>query len=79
MQKKLVGSIGILAAGVLGSCWQFTINSTAAIAVVKISPQQPIQNIGLLAVNKDAKMITTPSGLNTALSSIMRYSDSYQT
>ena len=62
MQRNLIGSIGMLAAGVLGSCLQFTINSMAAIAVVNTS-QQPIQNIGLLAVNKGAKITTTPSGL----------------
>ncbi len=62
MRKILVGSIGMLA-GVLSSCLQFTINSTAAIAVANTAQQQPIQKSGLLAVNKDAKTITTPSGL----------------
>lgn len=63
MRKILFGSIGMLATSVLGSCLQFTINSTAAIAVANTSQQQSIHQIGLLAVNKDAKTITTPSGL----------------
>jgi peptidylprolyl isomerase len=62
MRKILVGSIGMLASGVLGSCLQLAIGNTAAIAVANVS-QQPIQNVRLLALNKGVKTITTPTGL----------------
>ncbi|WP_373540220.1 FKBP-type peptidyl-prolyl cis-trans isomerase [Chamaesiphon sp.] len=63
MSRFLVNSSWILCAGMLGSLCQSAIDNTAAIAATNISQQQPIQNIGLLAVNKDAKIITTPTGL----------------
>jgi FKBP-type peptidyl-prolyl cis-trans isomerase len=63
MRKILVGSIGLLATGVLGSCLQLTIGNTAASAVTPVSQQQPIQNVRSLALTKDVKTITTPSGL----------------
>jgi FKBP-type peptidyl-prolyl cis-trans isomerase len=62
MIKIIVNSIGMLATGVLGSYLQLAIGNTAANAVAK-SQQQPTQKIGLLAVNKGVKTITTPSGL----------------
>jgi FKBP-type peptidyl-prolyl cis-trans isomerase len=63
MRKILVSSIGMLATGVLGSCLQLAIGDISAIAVANISQQQPIQKVRSLAVNKEAKTITTPSGL----------------
>jgi FKBP-type peptidyl-prolyl cis-trans isomerase len=63
MRNFLVNSSLLLYLGTIGSLCQFAMSNTAAIAVTKISQQQPIQNIGALAVNKDAKTITTPTGL----------------
>ncbi len=63
MRKILLDSIGMLATGILGSCLQFTISNTATSAVTNIATRQPTQNIVAVAVNKDAKTITTPSGL----------------
>jgi peptidylprolyl isomerase len=63
MKKMIVGSVGILAAGVLGSVLQFAISNTSAIAVANISQQQPRHNEIAVALSKDAKTITTPSGL----------------
>jgi peptidylprolyl isomerase len=59
MSKILVSSIGILGTSFLSSLLQFAISNPAAIAVNPISPQQAIS----LAISKDAKTITTPSGL----------------
>ncbi len=63
MRKILVGSIGLLATGVLGSFLQLAIGNSAAIAVTSFTQQLPRQNTIALAVNKGAKTITTPSGL----------------
>ncbi|WP_373547868.1 FKBP-type peptidyl-prolyl cis-trans isomerase [Chamaesiphon sp.] len=63
MRKFLVNSSWMLCIGTLGSLCQLAMSNTAAIAVTNISQQQPIQKIGALAVNKDAKTITTPTGL----------------
>ena len=59
MRKFLVASIGIFGASVLGAALQFAISNPAAIAVNPIARQQPIA----LALSKDVKTITTPSGL----------------
>ncbi len=59
MIKVLVGSIGMLCSGILGSLLQFTISSTAAIAVTNFAHQDEIA----LAVSKSEKTVTTPSGV----------------
>ena len=59
MRKVLVGSIGMLCSGILGSLLQFTISSTAAITVTNFAHQHQIA----LAVSKGEKTVTTPSGL----------------
>jgi FKBP-type peptidyl-prolyl cis-trans isomerase len=63
MRKILVGSIGILSSGILGSCLQFAISNTTAIAVTDFAQRQPLENRIALAVTKSVKTITTPSGL----------------
>lgn len=63
MRKIVVSSIGILCAGVFGSVLQFTISNTVASAFANISSHQPNQSKIALALHKDAKTITTPSGL----------------
>ena len=63
MRSFLVSSSWMLCAGILSSLCQFATIDTAAIAVTNISHQQPLQAIGSLALNKDAKTITTPTGL----------------
>ncbi len=44
MQKMIVGSVGILAAGVLVSVLQFTMSNPIAVAFTNISQQQPRHN-----------------------------------
>ena len=71
MRKILIGSRWILCSGVLASLWQLTSSNTEAIAVDNSAHQQLTQNASsepflwriALAVNKDAKTISTPSGL----------------
>jgi peptidylprolyl isomerase len=65
MKKILIGSIGMLCSGVLGSLLQLTISDLTAIAATNFKYQQPNQNQIALAVTKStkAKTITTPSGL----------------
>jgi FKBP-type peptidyl-prolyl cis-trans isomerase len=63
MRKILVASIGILGTSILGSSLQFAISNPAAIAVNPILQQQPHQKAVALALSKDVKTITTPSGL----------------
>ena len=63
MSKFLVNSSWMLYAGAICSFCQFALSNPGAIALTNISQQQPIQDIRLLAVNKDAKTITTPTGL----------------
>ncbi|WP_309745051.1 FKBP-type peptidyl-prolyl cis-trans isomerase [Chamaesiphon sp. OTE_20_metabat_361] len=58
MSKILVSSIGILGASFLGSLLQLAVGNPAAIAV-NPSQHQPIAT----ALSKNAKTITTPSGL----------------
>jgi FKBP-type peptidyl-prolyl cis-trans isomerase len=63
MRKIVVGSIWLIGSGILSSFLQFAISDTAATAFGKISAQQPLKNVLTVAVGKDAKTITTPSGL----------------
>jgi FKBP-type peptidyl-prolyl cis-trans isomerase len=63
MKKILFGSMGMLGAGVVGSCLQLAMSDNAATALANISEQQFVQKQIALAVTKDAKTITTPSGL----------------
>ncbi len=63
MKKMIVGSVGILAAGVLGSVLQFAMSNPSAIAFTTISQQQPRHNEMAVTLSKNAKTITTPSGL----------------
>ncbi len=63
MKRVLVGSIGMISAGVLGALWSLTMVNTAAIAGTNIAPQQPIPNKIAVAIKKATKTITTPSGL----------------
>jgi peptidylprolyl isomerase len=63
MRNFLVNSSLLLCIGTIGSLCQLTMSDTAAIAVTNTPQQHPIQNIRSLAVNKDAKTITTPTGL----------------
>jgi peptidylprolyl isomerase len=60
MKRVLVGSIGMICAGVLGSL--LIMNNNATMAVANISPPKPIKNTAI-AIYKGEKMITTPSGL----------------
>jgi peptidylprolyl isomerase len=60
MKRVLVGSIGMICAGVLGSL--LIMNNNATMAVANISRPQPIKNTAI-AIHKGEKMITTPSGL----------------
>lgn len=64
MRKILVGSIWVLSCGSLGAFLQFAmINNASAIAVSNSTRQQPALNTIALTVSKDAKTITTASGL----------------
>jgi FKBP-type peptidyl-prolyl cis-trans isomerase len=63
MKRVLVGSIGTISAGVLGSLLSLTMSNGAAIAGANISQHQPIKNTIATAVKKGEKTITTPSGL----------------
>jgi peptidylprolyl isomerase len=63
MIKIVVSSIGMLGSGILGAYSQLAIGNTVAIAVTKIPPQQPVYNPIALAVNKEPKTTTTPTGL----------------
>ena len=63
MKKILFGSMGMLCSGVLGSFLQLAMSNNAATAFANISEQQFGYNQVAVAVNKDAKTITTPSGL----------------
>lgn len=71
MRKFLIGSRWILCSGVLASLLQLTISNTEASAVTNSAHQQIAQNASAepfswriaLAVSKDAKTISTPSGL----------------
>ncbi|WP_309727969.1 FKBP-type peptidyl-prolyl cis-trans isomerase, partial [Chamaesiphon sp. OTE_75_metabat_556] len=63
MKKILVGSMGMLGASVMVSCLQLVMSNNAATAVAHISEQQFVQKQIALAVTKNAKTITTPSGL----------------
>jgi FKBP-type peptidyl-prolyl cis-trans isomerase len=63
MKKIVVSSIGMLGSGVLGAFLQLAIGNTAATAFAEISAQQPFKSVLAVAVNKNAKTITTPSGL----------------
>jgi FKBP-type peptidyl-prolyl cis-trans isomerase len=60
MKRVLVGSIGMICAGVLGSL--LIMNNNATMAVANISPHKPIKNTAI-AIHKGEKTITTPSGL----------------
>jgi FKBP-type peptidyl-prolyl cis-trans isomerase len=62
MKRVLVGSIGMIFAGILGSLLSLTMSNGAAIAGANISQHQPIKNI-IAAAKKGEKIITTPSGL----------------
>ena len=63
MKRVLVGSIGIIFAGGLGSLLPVTTSHATAIAVSNISQHQSIQNTVAVAIEKSTKTITTPSGL----------------
>jgi peptidylprolyl isomerase len=62
MRKILFGSVEILVAGFLGSLLQLAVSNPASLAV-NPSHQQPIAQASALTLSKDAKTITTPSGL----------------
>jgi FKBP-type peptidyl-prolyl cis-trans isomerase len=59
MKRVLVGSIGMICTGILGSLLSLPIANAAA----NISQHQPIPNTIAVAVNKATKTVTTPSGL----------------
>jgi peptidylprolyl isomerase len=63
MRKILVSSIGMLSAGTLGTFLQFAMSNTSASAVSNFAHQQPALNTIALTVSKNAKTITTSSGL----------------
>jgi peptidylprolyl isomerase len=63
MRKILIGSIGMLSAGTLGAFWHLAMSNTSAIAVSNSARQQPVLNTIALTVSKNAKTITTSSGL----------------
>jgi FKBP-type peptidyl-prolyl cis-trans isomerase len=62
MKRVLVGSIGMISAGILGSLLALTMSNGDAIAGANISQHQPIKNT-IAAAKKGEKIITTPSGL----------------
>jgi peptidylprolyl isomerase len=62
MRKSLLGSSLIIGCGILASLLPCMI-SDKAIAVINISPQQPVVNAIALATSKSEKTISTPSGL----------------
>jgi FKBP-type peptidyl-prolyl cis-trans isomerase len=62
MIKSLFGSSLIISCGILASLLPCMI-SDKAIAVINISPQQPVVNAIALATSKSEKTISTPSGL----------------
>jgi peptidylprolyl isomerase len=64
MRKILVSSIRMLSASTLGTFLQLAMMSnTSALAISNSARQQPALNTIALTVSKDAKTITTPSGL----------------
>jgi FKBP-type peptidyl-prolyl cis-trans isomerase len=64
MRKILIGSIWMLSSGTLGAFLQFALMSnTSAIAVSNFADRQPKLNAIALTLSKDAKTITTSSGL----------------
>jgi peptidylprolyl isomerase len=63
MKRVLIGSIGVISAGILGSLFVLTISNGAAIAGANIDQHQPIKNTIAAAAKKATKTITTPSGL----------------
>jgi FKBP-type peptidyl-prolyl cis-trans isomerase len=63
MKRVLIGSIGVISAGILGSLLALTISNGAAIASANIAQHQPIQNTIAAATKKATKIVTTPSGL----------------
>jgi FKBP-type peptidyl-prolyl cis-trans isomerase len=63
MRKIIVNSIGLLGSSVLGMLLQLSVSDAAANAFAKISAQQKFESVLAVAVNKNAKTITTPSGL----------------
>jgi FKBP-type peptidyl-prolyl cis-trans isomerase len=63
MKRVLIGSIGVISAGVLGSLLALTISNGAAIASANIAQHQPLQNTIAAATKKATKTVTTPSGL----------------
>jgi FKBP-type peptidyl-prolyl cis-trans isomerase len=63
MKRVLIGSIGVISTGILGSLLALTISNRAAIASANIAQHQLLQNTIAAATKKATKIVTTPSGL----------------
>jgi FKBP-type peptidyl-prolyl cis-trans isomerase len=63
MKKIIVGALGILSSGILGSFWQLAIDNPVASAFTNRSDRQTIPTQIAIEVNKSPQITTTPSGL----------------